>query len=105
MKLALVNIKDLKRESDSPLTRRVCNYVIDSRGDYGDKKHIFTDVLYYNCQSGVLYEDLEGKPEEEKPKDDDDIVPSDEEIQEIMAEITEEKTASLTISNAGTTSA
>ena len=29
MKLTLSNIKELKRKSDSPLTRRVCNYVID----------------------------------------------------------------------------
>ena len=36
-------------------------------------------------------EDLEGKPEEEKPEDDEDTMPSDEEIQEIMAEIAEEE--------------
>ena len=38
MKLTLANIKELKRKSDSPLTRRVCNYVIDRWGDYDDKK-------------------------------------------------------------------
>ena len=38
----------------------------------------------------LMGEDLEGKPEEEKPEDDDDTMPSDEEIQEIMAEIAEE---------------
>ena len=27
MKLTLANIKELKRKSDSPLTKRVCNYV------------------------------------------------------------------------------
>ena len=38
----------------------------------------------------LMGEDLEGKPEEEKPEDDEDAMPSDEEIQEIMAEIAEE---------------
>ena len=41
----------------------------------------------------LMGEDLEGKPEEEKPEDDEDTMPSDEEIQEIMAEITEEEKA------------
>ena len=31
MKLTLSNIKELKRKSDSPLTKRVCNYVITRR--------------------------------------------------------------------------
>ena len=38
----------------------------------------------------LMGEDLEGKPEEEKPEDDEDTMPSEEEIQEIMAEIAEE---------------
>lgn len=41
MKLTLANIKELKRKSDSPLTRHVCNYVIDRWGDYDDKKEDF----------------------------------------------------------------
>ena len=41
MKLTLSNIKELKRKSDSPLTKRVCNYVIDRWGDYDDKKEYF----------------------------------------------------------------
>lgn len=41
----------------------------------------------------LMGEDLEDKPEEEKPEDDEDTMPSDEEIQEIMAEITEEEKA------------
>ena len=41
----------------------------------------------------LMDEDLEGKPEEEKPEDDEDTMPSDEEIQEIMAEIAEEEKA------------
>ena len=38
----------------------------------------------------LMGDDLEGKPEEEKPEEDEDTMPSDEEIQEIMAEIAEE---------------
>ena len=56
MKLTLANIKELKRNSDSPLTRRVCNYVIDRWGDYSNKSNIFTDVLYHGCQSGIIGE-------------------------------------------------
>ena len=56
MKLTLANIKELKRNSDNPLTRRVCNYVIDRWGDYSDKSNIFTDVLYHGCQSGIVGE-------------------------------------------------
>ena len=38
----------------------------------------------------LMGENLEGKPEKEKPEDDEDTMPSDEEIQEIIAEIAEE---------------
>lgn len=38
----------------------------------------------------LMGEDLEGKPEKEQPEDNEDAMPSDEEIQEIMAEIAEE---------------
>ena len=41
----------------------------------------------------LMGEDLEGKPDEEKSEDDEDTMPSDEEIQEIMAEIAEEEKA------------
>ena len=41
----------------------------------------------------LMGEVLEDKPEEEKPEDDEDTMPSDEEIQEIMAEIAEEEKA------------
>lgn len=54
MNLTLSNIKQLKQESDSPLFKRVCNYVIDEWSDYDDKKSIFTDVLRYGCQSGMV---------------------------------------------------
>ena len=56
MKLTLANVKTIKRNSGSPLERRVCSYVIDRWGDYDDKKYIFTDVLHYGCQSGVVGE-------------------------------------------------
>lgn len=56
MKLTLANVKELKRNSDSPLTKRVCNYVIGCWSDYSDKKHIFTDVLHHGCQSGIVGE-------------------------------------------------
>ena len=56
MKLTLSNVKELKRNSSSPLFKRVCNYVIDRWGDYNDKKYIFTDVLNHGCQSGVVTE-------------------------------------------------
>ena len=41
----------------------------------------------------LMGENLEGTPEEEKPDDDEDTMPSDEEIREIMAEIDEEEKA------------
>lgn len=56
MKLTLTNIKELKRSSDSPLTKRVCNYVISRWSDYTDKKNIFIDVLNHGCQSGIVGE-------------------------------------------------
>ena len=56
MKLTLTNIKEIKRNSNSHLVRRVCNYVISRWGDYDDKKYIFTDVLHHGCQSGIVGE-------------------------------------------------
>ncbi len=48
MKLTLANIKEIKRKSESPLKRRVCNYVIECWSEYSDKSGIFTDVLSGN---------------------------------------------------------
>ena len=56
MKLTLASIKELKRNSDSRLVKHVCDYVIDRWSDYNDKKGIFTDVLHYGCQSGIVGE-------------------------------------------------
>ena len=54
MKLTLNNIRQIKRDAENKLTKRVCDYVINEWSDYDDKKHIFTDVLYHGCQSGMV---------------------------------------------------
>lgn len=54
MKLTLINVKRIKRESESALEKYVCNYIISEWGNYSDKKCVFTDVLYHGCQSGVV---------------------------------------------------
>ena len=54
MKLTLKSIKEIKRNTENKLTKRVCDYVIGEWNDYDDKKHIFTDVLYHGCQSGMV---------------------------------------------------
>lgn len=54
MKLTLTNIKAIKRNSENPLEKYVCNYVINEWQDYDDKTNIFKDVLYHGCQSGVV---------------------------------------------------
>lgn len=54
MKLTLTNIKKIKTDSNDKLLKEVCNYIIDRWQDYDNKKSIFTDVLNYGCQSGVV---------------------------------------------------
>ena len=54
MKLTLQNIKSIKQKTTSLLTKRVCNYVIENWTSYDNKKAIFTDVLNYGCQSGIV---------------------------------------------------
>ena len=54
MKLTLKNIRQLKRDNENKLFKRACDYVINEWNDYSDKKHIFTDVLYHGCQSGMV---------------------------------------------------
>lgn len=56
MKLTLKNIKKLKSNTESKLKKHVCNYVILRWSDYENKRNIFTDVLDYGCQSGVVGE-------------------------------------------------
>lgn len=53
MKLTLKNIKELKSTA-TPLEKRVLQYITDEWGNYDDKKNIFTDVLNYGCQSGMV---------------------------------------------------
>ena len=53
MKLTLTNVRQIKKDA-TPLQKRVCNYVIDEWSNYDDKKNIFTDVLHYGCQSGMV---------------------------------------------------
>ena len=49
MKLTIASsIKEIKRNSDSPLLKRVCNYVISRWSDYDDKKHILNYTANYN---------------------------------------------------------
>lgn len=54
MRLQLNNIKTIKKNSNNKLTKIVCNYIIKRWSDYTDKKCIFTDVLNYGCQSGMV---------------------------------------------------
>ncbi|MDY4592375.1 MAG: hypothetical protein SO434_03125 [Eubacteriales bacterium] len=53
MKLTLKNIKELKSNA-TPLEKCVLQYIADEWGNYDDKKNIFTDVLNYGCQSGMV---------------------------------------------------
>ncbi len=53
MKLTVKNIKELKTNA-TPLQKRVLTYISDEWGNYDDKKHIFTDILHYGCQSGTV---------------------------------------------------
>lgn len=54
MKLTINNIKKLKQNTDNKLTRNVCDYIIDKWNEYDNKNAIFTDVLHYGCQSGIV---------------------------------------------------
>lgn len=56
MKLTRSGVQEIKRNSENKLTKHVCNYVISRWSNYEDKKHIFTDVLNYGCQSGIVGE-------------------------------------------------
>lgn len=56
MKLTLANVREIKRHSDSHLTKAVCNFVIRRWHDYTNKERIFTDVLSHGCVSGCVAE-------------------------------------------------
>ncbi len=52
MKLTKENVKKLKGKS--ALTDYVLDYVLSRWDDYTDKTAIFSDVLEYGCQSGIV---------------------------------------------------
>lgn len=52
-KLTKTAINEVKRNG-SGLTKDVCKYIIDNWSNYDNKANIFTDVLNYGCQSGVV---------------------------------------------------
>ena len=54
MNLTLSNVKQIKQQSTNPLFKKVCQYVIDKWSEYDNKKAIFTEVLTYGCQSGIV---------------------------------------------------
>ena len=56
MKLNLANVQEIKRHSDSHLTKAVCNFVIQRWHDYTNKERIFTDVLSQGYISGCIAE-------------------------------------------------
>lgn len=45
-----------KKETTSKLEKYVYDYLINHYSDYEDKVALFTDVLHYGCQSGVVGE-------------------------------------------------
>lgn len=56
MKLNLTNVKRIKSETNNKLTKHVCDWVVGRWGDYDNKKSIFSEVLNYGCQSGIVGE-------------------------------------------------
>ena len=53
-KLTKSAVEKVKRTTDNTLLKYVCNYVLERWSDYKNKKAIFTDVLNYGCQSGIV---------------------------------------------------
>ena len=51
MKLTLKNIKEIKRDTENKLIKRVCDYVIGEWNDYDDKKHKSVYLLYCFSES------------------------------------------------------
>ena len=51
--LTLENVKKIKNETVSGITKYVCDYIIKRWNDYDDKKDIFLDVMKFGCVSGV----------------------------------------------------
>ena len=56
LKLTLKNVKKLRNETESGLTKYVCDYIIDnwdSTQDDDDNKYILTNILNGGCESGA----------------------------------------------------
>ena len=54
MKLTQKSIREIRKNSENALEKRVCSYILDRWSDYDEKRYIFTDVLHYGCQSGTV---------------------------------------------------
>lgn len=54
MKLTQKSIREIRKNSENALEKRVCTHILDSWNDYDEKRYIFTDVLHYGCQSGTV---------------------------------------------------
>ena len=52
-KLTLENVRKIKNETNSELTKYACDYIIKRWNDYDDKKNIFLDIMEYGCESGA----------------------------------------------------
>lgn len=56
MKLTKKNVSSIKNDTQNKLSKYVCEYVLKRWNDYDNKQSIFTDVLNYGCQSGIVGE-------------------------------------------------
>ena len=54
MKLTQKSIREIRKNSENALEKRVCSYILDRWSNYDEKRYIFTDVLHYGCQSGTV---------------------------------------------------
>lgn len=54
MKLTKTNVKNIRKEKDSNLTKYVINYILERWDDYDDKHNIFKDVLNHGCSTGIV---------------------------------------------------
>ena len=54
MKFTKQNIKQLKTNTTSKLTKDVIDYILNEWDEYDDKKNIVLDVLNNGCQSGFV---------------------------------------------------
>ena len=52
-KLTLENVQKIKNETNSGLTKYVCDYIIKRWNDYDDKNDILLSVIKLGCESGI----------------------------------------------------